>query len=102
MSKELLLTVEEARVIRDALCAMNVIGAPLFTTAIHRASNFLRRAPETLVFTWEDHGDPNVNEVCIYSSEKIGAHIRTTFALKDKVESYADQNEFFKAYGLNY
>lgn len=101
-----LLAVEEARVIQNALCAMNVVGAPLFTTAIHRpamkgAFASRRPAPETVVFTWEDHGDPNVNEVVIYTTEKVGAHIRTSFSTKDKIESYANQNEFFKAYGLN-
>lgn len=95
-----LLTTDEARSIQHALCAMNVIGAPMLQTAIHRQPNFFRDQPETILFHWEENEALAV-EVTIYTTTKGSHDVRGTYTSDSKIEHYADQNAFFKAYGLN-
>lgn len=100
MNKPLLLTQEEARTIQHALCALNVIGAPMLTTAIHRPKGRLRDLDETIVFQWHEN-DAGACEVCIFTSRKTSHGVSITFTTDAKIEHHADQNRFFKAYGLN-
>jgi hypothetical protein len=100
MNKPLLLTKHEARTIRDALSMMNVIGAPMFTTAIHRPPNFFRTEAETFVFQWQLN-DAGACEVSIHTSSKGSHGVRTSYTNSDKSEWYSDQEAFCKAYGIN-
>lgn len=95
-----LLTKDEARCIANALCAMNVIGTPLFSTAIHRPVGRLRDKAETFLFCWRDLNDKDINEVFIHKTDMLGRNVRVTYRM-DTIEVYANQNEFFNAYGLN-
>lgn len=100
---DLLLTKDEARSIQHALCAMNVIGAPLFQTAIVRRYHW-RAINEVIVFTWQETED-DLCQVMIYESYATAdGQICLTpnpVRVKDaKIEQHDDQNAFFRNYGL--
>lgn len=96
-----LLTQHEARYIRDALCAINVIGAPMLKTGIHRAPSIVCAHAQTLVFEWVDLDD-DLCQVVIYETkmDKSGKPVET-YNGKSSVEQYDHQNAFFKAYGID-
>ena len=102
MNKPLLLTQQEALVIRDALCAMNVIGSPMLKTAIYRPASTIvgRDEPETIVFEW-GMNEAGACEITIFTSSRSNYGVRMTYSTGDKIEHHDDQNRFFKAYGVN-
>jgi len=97
--QQLLLAKFEAATIVSALCTMNNLGAPMFSTAIHRPKNFLRGHDETIVFQWQEN-DAGACEITIFSSVKTSHGVRTTYTSDEAIEHYGTQNDFMKAYGL--